>query len=132
MNSTVSVGLQFDPHDIKRKLTYTHAHPQPEPELWDLASGAWALALCLRERSGALSLEYATNSLFACCGIRNAMERDPKCLKAYIRAGQAHLGLRQAAAAVTMFKEALQLDQTNAAAQVLSLHTCMQPFTAPP
>lgn len=51
-----------------------------------------------------------------CC--RNALERDSKSVKAYLRCGLAHMGLNQPETAAAMFKQALQLDTTNTAAQV--------------
>lgn len=52
---------------------------------------------------------------------RNALERDPTSVKAYLRSGLAHLGLDQPETAAAMFKQALQLDATNSAAQVHSV-----------
>lgn len=49
---------------------------------------------------------------------RNVLKRDSKSIKAYTRAGLAHLGLGQPEAAAAMFKQALQLDASYSAAQV--------------
>lgn len=46
------------------------------------------------------------------------LKRDSSSIKAYTRAGSAHLGLGQPEAAAAMFKQALQLDATYSAAQV--------------
>ena len=46
------------------------------------------------------------------------MERDCKSVKACLRSGLAHMGLNQPETAAAMFKQALQLDATNTAAQV--------------
>ncbi|KAL3143985.1 hypothetical protein ABBQ32_003793 [Trebouxia sp. C0010 RCD-2024] len=48
---------------------------------------------------------------------RNVLKRDSSSIKAYTRAGSAHLGLGQPEAAAAMFKQALQLDATYSAAQ---------------
>lgn len=48
---------------------------------------------------------------------RNVLKRDSKSIKAYTRAGLAHLGLGQPEAAAAMFKQALQLDASYSAAQ---------------
>lgn len=49
---------------------------------------------------------------------RNALKRDSNNLKAYIRAGNAQLGLQQPQVAADMFRQALLLDAANTAAQV--------------
>ena len=51
---------------------------------------------------------------------RNALERDSKSVKAYLRSGLAYMGVNEPETAAAMFKQALQLDATSAAAQVHS------------
>ena len=54
------------------------------------------------------------------CGCRNALERDSKSVKACLRSGLAHMGLNEPGTAAAMFKQALQMDAANTAAQVHS------------
>ena len=48
----------------------------------------------------------------------HAIERDSQNVKAYVRAGHAKLGLQQPNNAADMFRQALNLDASSAAAQV--------------
>lgn len=61
------------------------------------------------------------------CDARHAIKRDPQNVKAFIRAGGAQMELQHLEEAMKMYRQALQLDKTNAAAQVYIQQTWRQP-----